>query len=174
MISFSDSDTEDRVFRVTECLSRELLRRNLSIATVESCTGGALAALFTELPGSSAWFERGFVTYSNRAKMEMAGVQAETLESFGAVSEQVALEMAQGGILRSEANCALAITGIAGPSGGSVAKPVGTVCFGWAGFTSESLSETRIFSGDRRSVREQSVAFSVYKALKLMDINSSD
>mgnify|MGYP001821517246 CR=1 FL=1 len=174
MFTFSSPRDRDRLLREIELLAAALLRLEYRIATVESCTGGSVAAMFTELPGSSAWFDRGFVTYSNAAKEDMVGVRTETLRDYGAVSEQAALEMALGGVVHSAANCAVSITGVAGPGGGSAVKPVGMVCFAWAGFSSEALSETRYFAGDRHSVREQSVVFSIHKALKLLDINSPD
>ena len=134
-----------------------LKARGLRLATAESCTGGWVAGAVTAIAGSSAWFDRGFVTYSNDAKMEMLGVSAATLEAFGAVSEQTAGEMAAGALAHSHAQLALSITGVAGPGGGSAEKPVGMVCFGWAGEGGAPLVITRNFSGDRESVRRQSV-----------------
>jgi nicotinamide-nucleotide amidase len=138
-------------------LGRSLLERGLMVATAESCTGGLVAGALTDIAGSSAWFERGFVTYSNHAKMEMLGVAADTIESHGAVSEEVAREMAEGAILESRAQLAVAITGVAGPSGGTRDKPVGMVCFAWAEQGMSAQSETMHFDGDRARVREQSV-----------------
>ncbi len=134
-----------------------LKARGLRLATAESCTGGWVAGAVTAIAGSSEWFDRGFVTYSNDAKMEMLGVSAVTLEAFGAVSEQTAGEMAAGALAHSHAQLALSITGVAGPGGGSAEKPVGMVCFGWAGEGGAPLVITRNFSGDRESVRRQSV-----------------
>ena len=134
-----------------------LKARGLRLATAESCTGGWVAGAVTAIAGSSEWFDRGFVTYSNDAKMEMLGVSAATLEAFGAVSEQTAGEMAAGALSHSHAQLALSITGVAGPGGGSAEKPVGMVCFGWAGEGGAPLVITRNFSGDRESVRRQSV-----------------
>jgi len=110
-----------------------LKRRRLKLATAESCTGGWIAQAVTSVAGSSEWFERGFVTYSNEAKKEMLGVRAATLSRHGAVSEETAREMAAGALKRSEAHVALAVTGIAGPGGGTRKKPVGMVCFAWSG-----------------------------------------
>jgi len=124
------------------------------LSTAESCTGGWIAKCITDVPGSSGWFERGLVTYSNAAKQELLGVQAATLTAEGAVSEAVAREMAHGAVERSHASLALAVTGIAGPGGGSAAKPVGTVCFGWA-LPNCLEAETCVFSGDRLQVRRQ-------------------
>lgn len=128
-----------------------------SLVTAESCTGGWAAQVVTSVAGSSAWFERGFVTYSNAAKQESLGVRPETLARYGAVSEETAREMARGALERSRGTVALAITGIAGPGGGSADKPVGTVCFAWAGRNGDCRSQTRRFDGDREAVRRQSV-----------------
>jgi len=126
------------------------------LVTAESCTGGWVAEAVTSIAGSSDWFERGFVTYSNASKEELLGVSADTLKEHGAVSEQTAREMAEGALARAKGTLALAITGVAGPGGGSREKPVGTVCFAWAD-EKKTVVETRHFSGDRESVRRQSV-----------------
>ena len=126
------------------------------LVTAESCTGGWVAQAVTSVAGSSDWFERGFVTYSNAAKQELLGVKQSTLEKHGAVSEQTAIEMAQGALARSKGTVALAVTGVAGPGGGSREKPVGMVCFAWVQ-ENNLKSETRRFPGDRASVRRQSV-----------------
>ena len=138
-------------------LGAVLRRRGRTVATAESCTGGLIAGAITGVAGSSAWFERGFVTYSNDAKTEMLGVRPETLAALGAVSEAVAAEMAAGALARSRADLAVAVTGIAGPDGGSAAKPVGTVCFGWARRGGAVDAETRRFAGDRAEVRAATV-----------------
>jgi nicotinamide-nucleotide amidase len=130
-----------------------LRERGERLATAESCTGGWVAQCATAIAGSSDWFERGFVTYSNEAKTEMLGVAPDTLARHGAVSPAVALEMATGALRNSHAQWALAITGIAGPSGGSAEKPVGTVCFAWAGPDGFADCETRHFPGGRSAVR---------------------
>jgi nicotinamide-nucleotide amidase len=139
-------------------VAEQLNGKSMKLATAESCTGGWVATALTAIPGSSAWFERGFVTYSNESKRELLGVQEPTLGAHGAVSEQVASEMARGALARSRAQCAVAVTGIAGPDGGSAEKPVGTVCFAWAGPGNRLKSATRRFPGDREEVRRQSVA----------------
>ena len=137
----------------------ELLRTNgQRLTTAESCTGGWIAQCLTAIAGSSEWFERGFVTYSNEAKIEMLGVDADTLLAHGAVSEATAAAMAAGALRHSHADWALAVTGIAGPSGGSKDKPVGTVCFGWAAFDGRVETQTVHFAGDRELVRAQTVA----------------
>ena len=134
-----------------------LLDRHWQMATAESCTGGMIAAACTDLAGSSSWFERGFVTYSNAAKRDSLGVPQDLIAQHGAVSEAVARAMAQGALAHSQAQVAVAVTGVAGPTGGSAAKPVGTV---WFGFASPAgvVTETRCFAGDRAAVRQDTVA----------------
>jgi nicotinamide-nucleotide amidase len=138
------------------------------LVTAESCTGGWAAQVVTSVAGSSAWFERGFVTYSNDAKRELLGVQENTLRAHGAVSEETAREMAQGALSRGKGTVALAVTGVAGPGGGSPGKPVGTVCFAWASARAVR-SETQKFSGDRESVRRQSVVRALEGVLEHLD-----
>ena len=139
------------------------------IVTAESCTGGWVAQELTAIAGSSTWFDRGFVTYSNEAKQEMLGVRGETIARFGAVSEETAGEMARGALEKSRGTLSLAITGIAGPSGGTPAKPVGTVCFAWATKNRPGRAETKRFSGDREAVRRQSVEHALAGALSILD-----
>lgn len=148
-------------------LGAALKARGLKLATAESCTGGWVAMALTAIPGSSEWFERGYVTYSNAAKREDLGVAEETLRRHGAVSEAVAREMAAGALKRARAQVALAITGVAGPTGGTAQKPVGLVCFAWA-HGSKITSETRRFDGDRESVRRQSVLHALERATELL------
>lgn len=140
------------------CLSAHFCAWRL--VTAESCTGGGLAYQLTSVPGSSRWFERGFVTYSNEAKQELLGVSSVTLARFGAVSKEVALEMAEGALCHSHANLALAITGVAGPDGGSPEKPVGTVWFGVAS-RGHSSAVCRWFSGDRTLIRQQAIEYAI-------------
>lgn len=128
------------------------------IAGAESCTGGLITATITSVSGSSVWFDRGFVTYSNEAKQELLGVAATTLVQFGAVSEETAAEMALGALRLSRATMSFSVTGVAGPTGGSAAKPVGMVCFGFASSRGTDTM-TKHFSGDRTAVREASVRF---------------
>ena len=135
-----------------------LLTNGQKLTTAESCTGGWVAQCLTAIPGSSDWFERGFVTYSNEAKHEMLGVDLETLSSHGAVSEPTAAAMAVGALQHSHADWALTITGVAGPSGGSPEKPVGTVCFAWSNSEGRLETQTRLFEGGREEVRAKSVA----------------
>ena len=152
---------------IAACLGRELAGRGEWLAVAESCTGGWLAQAVTAVAGSSGWFDRGFVTYSNAAKVEMLGVPENTLERHGAVSEATARSMAQGALVHSHADWAVAITGIAGPSGGVPGKPVGTVCFAWAG-KGGCFARTRQFSGDRAAVREQSVRYALSGLLDMV------
>lgn len=140
---------------------RRLLERGEWLATAESCTGGWVAQAVTAVAGSSAWFDRGFVTYANAAKEEQLGVPPTTLERHGAVSEATARAMAQGVLSHSRADWSLAVTGIAGPSGGSPEKPVGTVCFAWAQKDGGCEAQTCLFAGDREAVRAQSVRHSL-------------
>jgi nicotinamide-nucleotide amidase len=141
-------------------LGDALQQRQLMMATAESCTGGWVAKVITDIPGSSHWFERGFVTYTNRSKQEMLGVSAQTLEQHGAVSEQTVEEMASGALAHSQAQVAVAISGIAGPGGGSEEKPVGTVCLAWAGLHRVQV-RTCHFPGDREAVRRQAVVMAL-------------
>jgi nicotinamide-nucleotide amidase len=143
--------------------------RGLKIATAESCTGGMIAAAITDIAGSSAVFDRGFVTYSNEAKTEMLGVAPELIAQHGAVSEEVARAMALGALARSKADVAVSVTGIAGPGGGTAEKPVGTVWFGLAVRGGDVLTEGQLFAGDRAGVR----IASVNHALKLLSRMSS-
>ena len=142
-----------------------LKARGLRLVTAESCTGGWVSMALTAVAGSSDWFERGYVTYSNAAKRDDLGVREDTLRRHGAVSEETAREMAAGALKRGGGQVALAITGIAGPTGGSPAKPVGTVCFAWARGSNIS-SQTRRFDGDRESVRRQSVLHALQELLQ--------
>lgn len=137
------------------------------MATAESCTGGMIAAACTDLAGSSLWFERGFVSYSNASKTELLGVDAALITHHGAVSEEVARAMVRGAIAHSRAQAAVAVTGVAGPGGGSVAKPVGTVWFAWAMPTGE-VSELRCFEGDRAAVRTATVQHALRRLVDLM------
>ena len=137
-------------------LAAHLRRRGWWLACAESCTGGGIAAALTELAGSSAWFECGYVTYSNRAKQEMLGVSEQTLARHGAVSRETVLEMATGALLRSHVQLSVAVSGIAGPGGGTPEKPVGTVWFAWA-TQDTAVADCRVFPGDRAQVRVAAV-----------------
>jgi len=147
----------------------EALRdRTLMLATAESCTGGWVAEVVTATSGSSAWFERGFVTYSNQAKEDMLGVSPDTLSRCGAVSEPVAREMAAGAIRMSRAQVSLAITGIAGPTGGSADKPVGTVCIAWALADGRVESGTFHFKGTRETIRRRAVVEALQRLIRIL------
>lgn len=153
--------------RLVEDLATALLARGWMLATAESCTGGLIAGACTDLAGSSNWLERGFVSYSNAAKSELLGVDAALIARHGAVSEPVARAMAQGALQHSKAQCALAVTGIAGPGGGSADKPVGTVWFAWA--TPQGVrSEVQRLDGDRAQVRSATVQHSLAVLLSLV------
>lgn len=151
--------------RLGECL----LARRLLVVTAESCTGGWVAETITATAGCSRWFERGFVTYSNAAKMELLGVSAATLERHGAVSEATVREMAEGALGRSGGQVAVAISGIAGPGGGSLDKPVGTVCLAWAGDGAVTVSRRAQFLGNREAVRRQAVVAALAGVLDFLD-----
>ena len=153
------------VTRIAEKLKAE----NARVSTAESCTGGWLAKKLTDLPGSSDWFEYGFVSYGNHAKQDLLGVPAQTLDRYGAVSAEAAAAMVDGALSRSGAELAVAITGIAGPDGGSADKPVGTVWFAWVRRGHDPISRCRHFDGDRDTVRRQSVVAALSGLWELLD-----
>jgi nicotinamide-nucleotide amidase len=148
-------DTE--LMALAEQVGQHLKANGWMIATAESCTGGGIAQMITEIAGSSAWFDRSFVTYSNNSKVEMLGVNQSTLEKFGAVSAETALEMVQGALLYSQAECAIAVTGIAGPDGGSVEKPVGTVFIARCYRHETATVIRKQFIGNRHQIRTQTI-----------------
>jgi nicotinamide-nucleotide amidase len=156
------------LFDLAERTGQALKARGWMLVTAESCTGGWVSECVTMVPGSSEWFERGFVTYTNVAKREMLGVQAQTLDLHGAVSEPTVREMAAGALARSHGHVAVAVSGVAGPSGGTPQKPVGTVCFAWAGRDAEPVAVTRLLNGDREAVRRQSVIVVLEGVLRLV------
>lgn len=166
-------DAAREIERLCAELAQTLLDRGERLATAESCTGGLIAAVCTSRGGSSDWFERGFVTYSNEAKTEQLGVDPALIEAQGAVSEVVARAMAFGAVRHSRAQLSVAVTGIAGPTGGSAAKPVGTV---WFGFSVDGLlsSEMRCFPGDRTAVRTATVLHALQQLLHLLAPEGSD
>lgn len=159
---------DDQLAGRIKTLATQLISTQHKIVTVESCTGGRIASLFTAFAGSSAWFDRAFVTYSNASKVEMVGVRPNTLAKYGAVSEPVAREMALGGCRHSEAKYSISVTGIAGPDGGSQNKPVGMVCFAWAGFGDDVVASTQYFKGDRGAVREKSTHYAIERAIAFL------
>src|SRR5215831_1812500 len=147
---------DDELFVLAVVLGRAAMAKRVMITTAESCTGGLLAGAITAVAGSSDWFERGVVTYSNASKIDQLAVPTHLIERFGAVSEEVARAMAEGALRASRAQWAIAVTGIAGPTGGTPQKPVGTVCFAWAGPAGVD-SETQHLEGDRAGIRRESV-----------------
>ncbi|MDM3870300.1 nicotinamide-nucleotide amidase [Porticoccus sp. W117] len=149
-----------------------LMRRGWQVTCAESCTGGGVAEAITSVPGSSRWFEAGFVTYSNAVKQQLLGVSGDTLASHGAVSEAVVREMAQGAQAFANADLAVAISGVAGPDGGSEGKPIGTVWFAWQLGDASCASEMCHFSGDRQSVRQQAVVHALNGILMIANSSS--
>lgn len=150
--------------KLTQEVASQLKQIGLNVATAESCTGGGLSYWLTRLSGSSDWFERGFVTYSHAAKIEMLGVREETLATYGAVSKETVIAMAKGALKASHAKIAVAITGIAGPTGGSLEKPVGTVWIATCKTKAEPLAKSFLFSGNREAIRLESIC----KALEML------
>ena len=157
---------------LVEQLAERLIQKNKQLTTAESCTGGGIAKVLTDLAGSSVWFERGFVTYSNLSKHEMLGVEEATLEKFGAVSQETVMEMATGALKHSHADFSLSVSGIAGPGGGTDEKPVGLVWFAWAVKEDDDTkilkSSKLVFNGDRESVRVQAVEYALSELIKLL------
>ncbi len=145
---------------ILRALAERLKQLNYTVTTAESCTAGGISYALTALSGSSAWFERAYTTYSNDAKVEMLGVLQSSIDAYGVVSEVVVSEMATGAILQSNANCSIAVSGIAGPHGGTLDKPLGTVCFGWA-IDGVVECETCVFSGQRDEIRAATIEFAL-------------
>ncbi len=153
---------------ILEKVSKKLHEKNLSVVSAESCTGGWVAKQITDLSGSSSIFDRGFVTYSNQAKQDMLEVSSDALDNYGAVSEQVVIEMVEGALKNSQADIALSISGIAGPGGGTKEKPVGMVCFGWMKKNEKAHAKTIILEGNRDEIRRQAVDFALKGVLEIM------
>lgn len=153
--------TDAELMQLSEQVGQALKARGATITTAESCTGGWVAKTLTDIAGSSAWFERGFVTYSNEAKSQMIGVREATLEQYGAVSEAVVAEMAIGALRAARADFAVSVSGIAGPDGGSEEKPVGTVWFAAVSAMGQGITQRECFSGDRESIRRQATAYAL-------------
>jgi len=160
--------SDEELHQLAHELGGMLLARGWMVATAESCTGGWVGQLLTAIPGSSAWYERGFITYANAAKQEMLGVPAEILETHGAVSEETASAMAAGALAHSHAQATLAISGIAGPGGGTPQKPVGLVCYGWALADGTRMSSTCRLDGNREEIRSRAVAAAMRGLIELM------
>ena len=164
--------TDEKLYQLAECVGAALKAKGMMMSTAESCTGGWIAQAVTAVPGSSEWFERGFVTYTYISKREMLGVKSETLDAHGAVSEQTVREMTAGALERSHAQVAVSVSGTAGPSGGTPQKPVGTVCIGWGAKDGALQSATKHFDGDREAVRRQAVVFALERVLAVVGSNS--
>ena len=164
----ASSPDDSALNAVAATLGAALKRRGLMLTTAESCTGGWVAQVITGVAGASEWFERGFVTYTNTAKQELLGVARSSLEQFGAVSEEVVREMATGALQHSHADVSLAVSGIAGPGGGTPLKPVGTVCLAWAGKRASTQSRVLHLSGNREEIRRQAVHASLQGLLDFL------
>jgi nicotinamide-nucleotide amidase len=160
--------SNEELHQLASELGDKMLARGWMLATAESCTGGWAGQLITSIPGSSHWYERGFITYANAAKTEMLGVPPEILETHGAVSEETAVAMAAGALKHSHAQAALAISGIAGPGGGTPQKPVGLVCYGWALADGTRMSSTCRLDGDREEIRSRAVAAALRGLIELV------
>ncbi len=162
--------TQSEIERLTQQLAAQLSQNKATICTAESCTGGLLAKTLTDKAGSSSWFDRGFVTYSNQAKIDMLNVSSSTLDKYGAVSGEVAKEMVAGAVLKSGSKVACSVTGIAGPSGGTDLKPVGTVWFGFS-VGNQLVVEDQLFEGDREQIRLSSLYYSLKRVFELLTKN---
>lgn len=159
---------ENKLFDLAEKLGQLLKDKGKKISTAESCTGGWIAQVITEIPGSSSWFDRGFVTYSNLSKMEMLGVSRVTLEKYGAVSEETVREMAAGALTNSASDWSIAVSGIAGPDGGTPEKPVGTVMIGWQERGCEPKSLKLQLKGSRHEIRRETVLKALVKMYRML------
>ena len=159
---------DKKLHKLAEQVGAALKARALMLATAESCTGGGVGEAVTMVPGSSDWYERGFITYTYVSKREMLGVKAATLQKHGAVSAQTVKEMVTGALAATHAQVAVAVSGVAGPAGGTPGKPVGTVCLAWALKNGEPIAETLRFAGDRAAVRKQAVERALVGVLKLL------
>lgn len=156
------------LYQLSEQVGQRLLADKLFLVTAESCTGGGIAQCVTDVAGSSQWFDRGFITYTNQAKQDILGVSAATLSTYGAVSEQTVIEMVQGALKNSPADIAVAVSGIAGPGGGSVDKPVGLVWHAWAARNKQTITQGEHYLGNRQQVRIQAVETSLHGILRLL------
>lgn len=159
---------DEQLYALAERVGQAMQARGWKLTTAESCTGGWIAQALTAVPGSSGWFERGFVTYNNTAKHEMLGVNVATLQTHGAVSEPTVGEMAAGALARSHAQVAISVSGVAGPGDGHPQTPVGTVCFGWVVKSSAVQTATEHFDGNRESVRRQAVVYALERVLAVV------
>lgn len=160
--------TDEALCLQAEQLGVQLLKCRATLVTAESCTGGWVGKILTDIAGSSQWYDRGFITYTNQAKQDLLGVPVEILQAHGAVSEATARAMVEGALIHSPALVALGVTGIAGPGGGSIDKPVGLVCFAWANRAGEVVSEKQLFAGGREAVRRQAALHALQGVLPLL------
>jgi nicotinamide-nucleotide amidase len=163
--------TDEKLYQLAERVGRALKAKGMMMTAAESCTGGWIAQAVTAVPGSSEWFERGFVVYTYISKREMLGVKPETLETHGAVSLETVYEMTEGALARSHAQVAVSVSGTAGPTGGTAQKPVGTVCFGWGAKDGAVQTALKHFDGDREAVRRQAVAYALERVLVALDVH---
>ncbi len=159
---------EQNLIQLAETVAQHLLSKKLFLVTAESCTGGGIAYFLTEITGSSNWYERGYVTYSNDAKKELLNVSLDILDNYGAVSRETAHAMAEGALKNSHAQISIAVTGIAGPDGGTKEKPVGTVWFGWARIGYQTKTALQNFCGDRHAIRKQAIQFALEELMQLV------
>jgi nicotinamide-nucleotide amidase len=171
LIFFGECHMSKQLSVLIEELARFCLEKSLKVVTAESCTGGGVAYEITSLSGSSNWFERGFVTYSNLSKIEMLGVAKSAIEMHGAVSREVAIQMAEGALKHSHGNVSLAITGIAGPEGGTSQKPVGTCWFAWASRYFPTVCQQQLLGDDREAIRIAAIQFSLEQLYRLIAEN---
>lgn len=169
-MSVESNAQSEQLYTLAGRVGAVLARSGLVLATAESCTGGWVAECVTDIAGSSGWFDRGFVTYSNAAKCELLGVEPAVIEAHGAVSEETVKAMAAGALGRSRAQVAVAVSGIAGPAGGTPEKPVGTVWFAWQRLGGECRTRLERFEGDRRSVRRRAVTVALRGILEICDV----
>lgn len=160
---------DNELFQLAEKCGHQLTAQCLKIATAESCTGGLIAKTMTDVPGSSGWFERGYVTYSNLAKIQNLGVNPDTVDQFGAVSAEIAEQMAVGLLLNSAADWAISVTGIAGPDGGSELKPVGTVYVTWSGKSGFKQTERLQLEGHRQQIRLETTRYVLIRLSQFLD-----
>ncbi|NMM37020.1 MAG: CinA family protein [Glaciimonas sp.] len=159
------------IIKLAAEVGHALQQKDLLLATAESCTGGGVAHAITEIAGCSEWFDCGFIAYSNDSKTEMLDVSAVLIAQHGAVSEEIAAAMAQGALANSNAHVAIATTGIAGPAGAVPGKPIGTICFSWA-TRERTVTERKVFVGDRHTVREQTVAYCLQGLLRFLQTSA--
>tara|TARA_Y100001936_G_scaffold240400_1_gene274786 strand:+ start:5371 stop:5907 length:537 start_codon:yes stop_codon:yes gene_type:complete len=174
LVGIINAIDDETLYNLAKRVGIALTQQGLVLVSAESCTGGWLGQIVTSIPGSSAWYQNGFITYTANSKQELLGISTKTIKEYGEVSEQTAQEMAHGATMRSRAQVAVSITGIAGPGGGTTNKPVGMVCFAWEIKDNHMRSATRHFSGDRKAVRQQAVAVAMQGLIDLLrDTNYS-